>query len=687
MKIPSMLTQSAQQLFANIDVNKRVQGESLQNSGLDLPDLNGLSDAAGKGVKFVLEQGIQLSDDEVAQIAEFMDGNSGTVAEKLSALSVALQKKLPLSQVVMGDIHTARSATLADFLVDPPQRSKTESGTPNQWIDGAAKAAQRTVAERLDQLVSQLFESALDSEQVEVHPKDRQRANGETIIDAKSTVSDRPVLGDRPAQSDGVIPLSSDQLDLNDKVKYRDEVQLDAESDNHRGAIVSQKRAVDNERRVQSVETEVLPKQFIGQAGAADDAFVDDLANQLQQLLAEVPLTDDYNVADVQGGTEIQKVQPYRLLLEETVTPKLLAVKQSFDDLKQNALSQLAQIEDVSNKMTTTQRAESVVKLIDKLDGAIMKSDIGMYVSMKVERDMLKQSSELRNARNLLAVGKVEQAEEIVRSVVREIEKMQFKPTLKRVLALGNPIALSDEELKYNDIVKWARNGIDSFSKAEKSVAGLVHYLRKLGVNHEVETFQQTYASPEKGKSPIEKNLINLKRLLLTMAKDEQDGVNQGKSSKLLSHINGQQLQLKVVDRVQEQQLMLSLPMHLNGRISDVKVYIKAQHKDLKIDWQNFNMFFVLDTKRFDDVGVKVVAVDKKVRIDVYNDDIERKSAIMALASQLKDYVESVGYNVAGLHFAAWRGQHPNRLAERKPQVQSKPPTGQFGKGQVDFKI
>ncbi len=316
-----------------------------------------------------------------------------------------------------------------------------------------------------------------------------------------------------------------------------------------------------------------------------------------------------------------------------------------------------------------------------------MKSEIGMYVSMKVERDMLKQSSELRDARNLLTAGKTEDAEKIVRTVVKEIEKMQFKPTLKRVIALGNPIALSDEELKYNDIVKWAKRGIDGFSKTEKSVAGLVHYLRRLGVNHEVETFQQTYRNDDKSKQAFEKRLPNLKQLLLTMAKDEQDSATQGKTNKLLSHINGQQLQLKVVDRVQEQQLMLSVPLNLNGRISDVKVYIKAQDNDLKIDWQNFNMFFVLDTKHFDDVGVKVVAVDKKVRIDVYNDDIERKSAIMTLANQLKDYVESVGYNVTGLHFAAWRGQHPNQTAERKPQVQGEAKKAQFRKGRVDFKI
>ncbi len=590
MNIQALFVPSPKAATNDITINKNNQlttGDASINGDISF---NELSDPARQAVDLAIKQGIKLTHENVAAIATFMDEAPGTTVEKLMALSVALEKQLPLTDMVLSDLQTARATSLVDCIntLASPKSQHTNKQTADD--DTATNSVDNEVVQQLDDLLSDLFDALDEGEE------------------ARLTI-EKDSNSDNPTVSTGKLLQDKDNL----------------------------------KEQLADLLTQLAPEM-------APEVLLD---NSWQ------PITTTVEKSSNQA----------KLLLEETVTKKLAEVKQNFETFKRDSINQLNQLIDNKNRLTPEQRAHYTAKLIDKLDNAIMKSEIGLYISMKAERSLLKQSAKLNDARDFLMSGKIEQAEKIVREVVQSFEKLAFKPTLKRVIALGNPLKLSADELKYDAIAKWAKNSIVSFSSSEKSVAGLVQYMRKLGVNHEVEVFQDTFANTSKSEETAPRAMRNLKELLLTMSQKAESPDQTKPADKLLSHINGQQMQLKMTDKTPTQQFMLSVPLHLNQRMTEVKVYIKAKENDLKVDWQNFNMFFVLNTARFNDIGIKVSAVEKKVRIDILNDNIESKAVVMPLAKQLSSYVESIGYTVTGLKFSSLKGEHPNKLVtKRKPK-------------------
>ncbi len=559
-----------------------------------------LSDPARQAVELAMKQGVQLTEENVAVISTFMDEAPGTVAEKLMALSVALEKQLPLTATILTDIQTARATSLVDCI---DSLAPAQPNSSKNLESDANTAHSNRVIEELDHLLSE-FLKVFDDTETALPPL------------GNKTISETQIAQSSVHNTTTAFSSEQPKREIN-KAQIKQEI----------GALLAE-----------------LPTEI---------AF-ETLFNTLQQS----------QIAPAEQSTN----QP-RLVLKETITEKLAEVKNNFEVFKRESINQLNQIIDRDNQLTPEQRSHYTAKLIDKLDNAIMKSELGLYISMKSERELMKQSAKLSDARDYLIKGKLEQAETIVRTVVEHFEKLAFKPTLKRVFALGNPLNISADELKYDAIAKWAKNGIANFSSSEKSVAGLVQYLRKLGINHDVEVFQDTFGDAPKNETTALKTPRNLKELLLSMAQKSDDQTQPKTTDKLLAHINGQQMQLKMADKAPIQQFMLAVPMQLNGRMTEVKVYIKAKENDLKVDWQNFNMFFVLNTARFDDIGIKVSAVEKKVRIDILNDNIESKAVVMPLAKQLSSYVESIGYTVTGLNFSSLVNQRPNEInVKDKPQ-------------------
>lgn len=407
-----------------------------------------------------------------------------------------------------------------------------------------------------------------------------------------------------------------------------------------------------------------------------EQALANPEISELVQALAAVVTQEAGN------DLALSSVQPAAMLLQETITPKLIAVKENFEQFKRQTLTTLAQLSNPQKPLSAEQRAVALNKLIDQLDQAIMKSEIGLYIDIKAERDLLRQSGQLADARQALTSGQLQRSEQIVQDVVKVIDEMTFKPTIQKAIAVGNPLNISSEEVHYNDIVKWAKTGVEQFSGSEKSVASLTQYLRRLGVNHETEIYQKVFGSAEKNQATSQKSLENLKSMLLQLAGKGEEGKEEAPAQKLLSHINGQQINLKINDKSQVQTLLLNVPMSMQGHISDVKVFIKSQADDLKADWQNFNMFFVLDTKKLGDIGIKVAAIDKKVRIDIYNDRSSAQAEVAPLTAGLKDYVEQVGFSVSGIHFAAWGQNHPNTY---KAAPVNKAPTPNYQPSEKGF--
>ncbi|MCK8059789.1 MULTISPECIES: hypothetical protein [unclassified Fusibacter] len=633
MRINRDLMQAAKQLYNDLKSPEAnaVGATTIKENGTptnESPDLSGLTKETQDGVKLLTSLGVEATPETIDAVNKFMTEAPGTTAEKLMAISMIVDKGMPLSPMLMSDIHNSRTVSLVDFIA--PQKAPVRAGQKQEEAladTGSAKNAVLSVVTSLDGLLLDLLE-------------------------ALST--------DNPQVVDSAVDNTFDQASYEQ-----------AKTD----LLGVTEKASDDENRSLQHEPKGHGEHSIGHQGKdfLDEDHLVELLEQLTEAVKEMPVDEVQALASMMVEALPQQV---RMVLEETVTPKLAQVRNEFNTFRKEINRQLNDIVSKEIPMPKEHKVQLLDKLIDKLDQAVMKSEIGLYISLKGERDLLKQSAVLSEAKTHLMKGDIVKAEDLVKQVVKAIDEMTFKPTLKKAVVVM-PLVQSklQDGIGYEDIKEWGRDMVEEFSNSEKSPAVLTHYLRRMGVNHEAEVFQKVFGSEGNKASETmpSKPLENLKSMLMSLAKTGATSAEQETVAKTLSHINGQQLNMKVTDKPQPQQLMINIPMSLEGHLTDVKVFIKSKQKDMKVDWENFNMFFVLDTKAFGDVGIKVASIDKKVKVEVLNNNTNAEAAIKPLTEMLKNYVEDVGFSVTGINFNSWGNEHPTKTNPPKEVAKPEP--------------
>ena len=71
---------------------------------------------------------------------------------------------------------------------------------------------------------------------------------------------------------------------------------------------------------------------------------------------------------------------------------------------------------------------------ISKLDNAILKSDMMLFTDMKTEKQLMNASTQLAEAKKLLAKGDHVQAGKIVSEVKTLVDKLMFKPSEQKII-------------------------------------------------------------------------------------------------------------------------------------------------------------------------------------------------------------------------------------------------------------
>lgn len=667
MKINNELLQTARQLIKQLHQGQKadLKQSEVERTSTDLT--HGYSDAVKTGVKMLKDAGLPITTESVEQVKNFLETGPGLVSEKLAALSVLIEKGMPLSQGLAQDIHTARTVTLADFLVPAKavERSSTRHETQTSPIKENAKPH---INQASLTLVDALFEEIV------------------LAYDQKNQKTIQPLSSEQPSQNKTLHAPQQEAVDkvhfiVNDVDNIPNKTHLPTSNQANVPQTIHKThtegfQALQPEDDTQKHENEPLMDH--------PQETLDLMLSFLQTVSQDIEKFSLIETAS-QSSSRVLQEPRVKLMLEETVTPRLLAIKASFDAFKTTTHQALKPLLDVSQPLDPASKVAALSKIIDQMDNMIMKSEVGLYVSMKNERNLLRQSSTLEEARQLLIKGDTDQALAKVQEVKTNIDQMTFKPTLKRVVGfMSESQNFSLKEVTYERVQSFFEDQVGDFSKEDKSVAGLVHYLRRLGVNHETEVFQETYRPRDSESDKWVRSPLNLKSLLLKLSEGGKEDTQGERISKALSHINGQQMNLKLLDKQQQQPLMLNIPMSMNGMIKDVKVFIKSQQDQMKVDWKNFSMFFVLKTEQFGEVGIKTSAVDKKMRIDIYNDHPKIENKAKPLAEVLEKYVEEVGFVVTHVRFTAWGKEHPNQVSTQKTYERPKPFTPD---GRMDVKI
>jgi len=362
------------------------------------------------------------------------------------------------------------------------------------------------------------------------------------------------------------------------------------------------------------------------------------------------------------------------------ITPRLRAAAQSFKEIKReiaNNLDMAARYIKESGASGIHNAKVNLQKTIDLLDKAILKSDIALLGDMKLEKELLKADSLLQKAKTMLDKGDYDKAWDIVDKVKSSIQALNWKPSNSRVIHMASLKEGLMESANVEDKLKTAFKALnDNFRNQDYTPRKVYEAIRTLGGDHEGETAR--FLAGEKVNQEDLNN--NIKSLLMKLS--DKDGA----ASELVQKISGNQLLNKESNGFL-QSMFFALPLVINGKISDMKVYINSKKEEKKLDWQNCSIFFLIDTKKLGETGVLLQASGGNLNITVKNDREDLKDRVSPLLKGFQENLKELGYEVGSIKFTRLSSKEEDKLLNTRPiSTASVNPISTIKKG-IDIRI
>ncbi|KLV17820.1 hypothetical protein ABW02_24435, partial [Niallia circulans] len=342
-------------------------------------------------------------------------------------------------------------------------------------------------------------------------------------------------------------------------------------------------------------------------------------------------------------------------ILVTKISQKLAEATHEFRDIKREIYRNLDNAQKLMKKYKDSsipQASKIIESTIAKLDQTILKSDLMLYADMRTEKRLLQASSQLAEAKKYLSNGNTAKATEIVSEVKKMVDSIQYKPSEQKIVHyVSKNSALLEEVSPLKSLVKQSedigRNYI--LEGEEPSSRQMYEKIRSFGLNRESDVANRLVSS----HTPTKEQEDNLKTTLLKLASSENlgDETVSRQAEQALNNINGQQLLNKQDSSSQLQSMFFNLPMLLGEKNENIQVFINSKSKGEQVDWENCNLYFLLETKKLGDVGILLNATDRNLSITVKNDSADFEKKMSPLSKIAVDRLQEIGYQVQNIHF------------------------------------
>lgn len=592
-------------------------------------------------IKLIESKGYQLDDKAMQGLRDFMQNGEGSVEDKLEAIETALAKDMPLKEALLTRLQGFSRKSLLDFLPDtlgfisggeggaePPTSSsiKEKQGLRVRKGTGFGKGIEKMSGSILEH-----------EEKVAPERKEAQAAR----------VKDSILL------KEGSLSAGSEGAGLSPGAEYEIE------------RIDELLRSLLNEIDGDSSLSELSEKEG-GQEAAQPLSGLD------QNLLADL---GELGEADMEalasyivGAASINESFSSRAVLMTEITPRLQGLKRDFEELKLGLTRDLARLTSKDKPISPEETVKTLEKNIERLDRAIMRSEMSLYMDLKGERDLLKLSSKLQEARQLLQEGKFTASKQLMEGVKVVLEKLDYVPSIKKALLLydtGLEAEMAHEIKDVKGLAEWLGDRAGRYQVSAGTPNSLSSYMRKLGLGAEAENFENMSLSKQKAEIGAQtRDFVSLRGLLKELSTSGAKPLDREAATAMLGRIEAMDLKNKILDTREAQTLSLELPLKLNGSIKNVKVFIQSPQHQRKLDWENFNMFFVLTTERLGELGIKVESLQKNLSVSILNDEAKKLEEGYHFKDGFKKEVEDLGFRLVKMIMEEWRGRTKSSKTE-----------------------
>jgi hypothetical protein len=391
------------------------------------------------------------------------------------------------------------------------------------------------------------------------------------------------------------------------------------------------------------------------------------------------PSTSLDNLFDSEWQTSLQ-LQTKDIIVQ-TITKKMSQAAIDFKNIKRDIMRNLETISQLIEKYKQSAQPQAKQLLettIKQLDNAILKSDMMLFTDMITEKQLMKASSQLAEARKRLNKGDYSGAQKIVKEVKDVLAKMQFKPSDVKVKHF-----MANESLKFagssKEFLTQMNKTVQPFA-LEPSARQMFETIRRLGLTHDYEVAESLVFKGNNEEAPQQ----NMKAMFLKLAQSGNEQVAQ-QAEQALNNLTGQQLLNKFDAGANVQSFFFTLPLLLQNEVRSIKVYVNSRKDGERIDWENCSLYFLLETKKLGDIGILLNANERNLSITFRNDKEDFAEKIQPLMDVAKERLEEIGYHVTGVNVTKLTKENI-QLKESKP-ISQPPSYATFTEKGYDFTI
>jgi hypothetical protein len=595
-----------------------------------------------------------LTPEEKKQVAQLMKEPRLTKQEKLEAISLMLRKRLPITEAVMQSVHDG----LTQDLLSADLRG--------------AIAATNNVEDLMPTLLKALLkEVSGHSGGIESAVKFSEAQLDDLFLAQMNEV----VLG--PVQESSSDESGTRQL-------------------HHGQGSINEMQGIENRglRLNHKVSKSIALDSF--EKGDATDALRNSKA---MHALSESEVPPDRqaneNVHNTLMAPGVVALDPSigRIYLRQEVKEAMKNAKVEFEKFQKTTLDQLRSIE---TQPVATLQKQSLQRAIEAVDKVLMKSDIPLYTSMKMEKSLLEFSSSLSDIKKLVEQGKVAEAKTALKPIVEGLEAMLFKPSAKKMIYQSGLINSAFSQNSYNqqskglDLTGVLGKQIAAFSEVKGSPRMVLEHLRSLGFNLEGERQQGGKGEQTQSGLNKQKTIYHVLEVLdQEIDKHKAKSTEKESPKELAQSLGNHRLINKLEEGSPKQTLDLTIPYRLDQGVFELKVHVEARKQDELLDWENFKMFFVLDTQKSGQIGIGVHTVDKKLSLTFKAENRRVVSQLGPMVDELKRSLVGVGYQLVGIQYGLLKGGEVKGDHQEATEDTGVPLAESLKQGRkgVDFKV
>ncbi|KJE27681.1 hypothetical protein LG52_3237 [Geobacillus kaustophilus] len=633
------------------------------------------------------QQGKTLTKETVSTLQTFFAEAAGTIEQKLDTVRAVMNKKLELTSPHLAAVHEAlhgqpfgeRLVAIANKL-DPTftlaiqeQQSVAEEGAFGRGIGATADVSGGI--EKPQQTSEQVLSQHLDALLLEQRAEDM---GGEKRFVFSPTPS---------GATDNVDNFVQRLEQLHEALCW---------------AIKLLKQEPHLEKALSAVQTEI--GEAIGDHSHRGKTLAEALAKAREfveegrEFAARKTVLETLNEmeASLSSPTNDRPVNADRLfdyawqtglpletkdVLVQTVTKKMAQAVRDFQTVKRDVMRQLEivlKLEETSGPAARMQVKSMLETAIKQLDNAILKSDIMLFTDMTTEKQLMKASSELNEAKKRLQQGDAAGARKIVSDVKNMLSTLMFKPSdvkVKHFVAVQNRMQLDPSKEFLDQVNQVMRPPTDG-----PSARHLFDTIRRLGLTHEYEVAESLLLNGNEDKAAP----INMKEALLRLAQSRNESVAR-QAEQVLTNLTGQQLLNKWDGATGVQSFFFSLPLLWQNEVRNVNVYVNAHQDGERINWENCRLYFLLETKKLGDLGILLQANERNLSITFRNDRDDFAEKAAPFINMAKERLEEIGYRVISVNVTKLTNETKRQEEEKRaPSARSSAPFTERG---YDFTI